>query len=122
MSGKPLLLDSNFLINLFNGRIDANSIPSDRSVYISSITFMEILGFPFNSKDEEQLVRDVLNRFITVYVNKVIAERVIRLRRQRKIKLPDAIICATAVELGAILYSDDKQLKSVDGLEVHSFL
>lgn len=86
MSGKPLLLDSNFIINLFNGRIELDTLPQGGAIYISSITFMEILGFPFESDDEEKMVRDVLTQFTTVYVDSLIAERVISLRRKRKIK------------------------------------
>ena len=40
------------------------------------------------------------------------------LKKQRKIKLPDAIIVATALHENAVLYTNDKQLHSVKDLNI----
>jgi predicted nucleic acid-binding protein len=40
-------------------------------------------------------------------------DRIVSLRQQHKLKLPDAIIAATAVEAGATLITDDAQLRKL---------
>jgi predicted nucleic acid-binding protein len=44
----------------------------------------------------------------------------IELRRKYKLKLPDAIICATAIVLDAELVSNDEKLSGLQGLRVVS--
>jgi predicted nucleic acid-binding protein len=44
----------------------------------------------------------------------------IQLRLQRKLKLPDAIIVATAISSGAILLTNDIKLTKINNLEVQS--
>jgi len=52
---------------------------------------------------------------------KLIAKEVISLKKKRKMKLPNAIIVATALVEGAILYANDKQLHSVENLNIRYF-
>lgn len=67
---------------------------------------MEVLGFNFESKVEEESAQKLLNYFEIVYFDKHIVERVIILRKKYKIKLPDAIICATTIKNNAILITE----------------
>ncbi|MCI5146597.1 MAG: type II toxin-antitoxin system VapC family toxin [Candidatus Electrothrix sp. AR3] len=66
---------------------------------ISVITKIEVLSYPFE-QDEEALVLKFLNRFDLHYVTDEIIDATIRLRKQRKIKTPDAVIAATALVQG----------------------
>ena len=49
-----------------------------------------------------------------------ICEQAVRLRREERLKLPDAIICATALEHGAELWTNDGRLFNVPGLRCRS--
>jgi predicted nucleic acid-binding protein len=72
------------------------------SFQISVISKMEFLGFPFNSDEKEQAVR--LLEFASIKpLNDEIVQRVIEIRQEKRIKLPDAIIAATATEYNSIL-------------------
>ncbi len=42
--------------------------------------------------------------------------RIVSVRQQHKLKLPDAIIAATALETDAILLTDDAQLRKVSAI------
>src|SRR5688500_7993431 len=53
--------------------------------------------------DEESEIREFLRRFEVHPVHEGIAERAVDIRRQEKIRLPDAIIWATAQHLGLLL-------------------
>jgi predicted nucleic acid-binding protein len=69
---------------------------------ISVITRMEILGTPKAVTQFEQ-TRTLLDCFTEQPLTEAIVQRVIALRQQHRIKLPDAIIAATALQLDAPL-------------------
>ena len=123
MSGsRDVILDSNIVIYLSQKKLSINDVFEDNKRYnISLVTYMEILSYNFPSKEEEDFIHKLLSLFRVIDINKTIAKEVIRLKKKRKIKLPDAIIVATALVEDAILYTNDKQLHSVEGLEVHYF-
>ncbi len=51
-------------------------------------------------------------------ITKTIAKEVISIKRERKIKLPDAIIVATAIVESATLFTNDKQLHTIGKLNI----
>lgn len=63
---------------------------------------MEILVGISPGKEEKQ-VRSFLKKFKIVMINEQISETAIVIRRSKKIKLPDAIIWATAIVQNSIL-------------------
>jgi predicted nucleic acid-binding protein len=46
------------------------------------------------------------------------AKRVVELKKERKIKLPDAIICATAMVNNSFLITNDIRLKNIKNLKI----
>ncbi len=72
---------------------------SDRAVSI--ITWMEIM-VGSTTADEDKMRAFLLN-FYTLPLTAEIAERAFQVRRDRKVKLPDAIIQATAEVSGRVL-------------------
>ena len=96
------LLDSNVLIDALAGlphgvRVlrEARKRP-EISVIYSSITRIEVLGFPNLSEQEESAIRRLLNEFEEIPVSNEIVERTIQIRKLIRIKLPDALIAASA--------------------------
>lgn len=63
----------------------------------SAISRMELLGFHGITRVEESLIRQKLDRLTYLPLTGNIEDVVIDLRQTRKIKLPDAIIAATAL-------------------------
>ena len=99
MSGNRLLLDTNILIYLSKQELKLEDFASEEDVlYISVITLMEAKGYTFGSKKEEILIDTLCQNLIKTDLTNDIIETVIRLRKTNKIKLPDAIILATAIE------------------------
>ncbi|MBT9548935.1 MAG: PIN domain-containing protein [Candidatus Sericytochromatia bacterium] len=97
MSGIKALFDSNALIYASQGKLDLSTYLHHYSHWgISLITYMEVLGYPFQNSDEEKLIREILQSFEILPITQTIADQVIQLRKRIKIKLPDAIIWATA--------------------------
>jgi len=97
MSGKKVLLDSNIIIYLSKDLLDIDEILADYDdFFISIITYMEVLGYQFEDQDEEQLISQLLEQLEIIHLNMEIAQEVISIKQKKKIKLPDAIIFATA--------------------------
>ena len=97
------VFDTNILVDYLNGVAAANhEIERYDEIAISIVTWMEVLAGA-DDAEEEAITREFLSRFKVQPVEKAVAERATKIRRQHKLKLPDAIIWATAKELGRIL-------------------
>jgi len=123
MSGPEYLLDTNVLIGFLAGRDWAVSFigrASDEkaSFAISSISRMELLGFPGVTADEEQRISELLSHLHVQQIDMDIEDRTIQLRRSRRMKLPDAIVAATALHLSCPLVSADADFDGIDGLTI----
>jgi len=57
---------------------------------------------------------------IIIYIDELIVREVILLKKKYKFKLPDAIICATAILQNATLYTNDIRLKVIEDLQIKS--
>lgn len=114
------ILDSNTIIYLSNGLVKADEVfEKDDKYAISIITYMEVLGYEFKSKLEEKFINDMFRYFEIIYIDKLIANETINLRKQHKIKLPDAIICASCIAKKATLITADVKLKKIKKLKVN---
>ena len=96
MNGK--LVDTNILIYLSKRKLDFGKIASpDDKLSISVITYMEVLGYRFENDSDKQTIEQLCKYFPVIDLNPEIVEKVISIRQKHKIKLPDAIILATAL-------------------------
>lgn len=96
MSGK--LIDTNILIYLSKRKLEFEKIAlKDTRLAISVITYMEVLGFKFENLSEKKTVEQLCKYFPVIDLNQEIVNKVISIRQHHKIKLPDAIILATAI-------------------------
>lgn len=97
------LFDSNILIDFLQGNEAARQELNLYSVVaISRITWMEVL-IGATTKAEETLRLKLLAEFETLELNAAVAREAVELRRRRRLKLPDAIILASARVAQAIL-------------------
>jgi predicted nucleic acid-binding protein len=102
MVGTKVLFDTNILIDHLSG-IDLAGAElrryQDRA--ISIVTWMEVMAGS-NSEDESR-IRPFLNAFRCLPITPDVAERAFLVRKLRKLKLPDAIILATAESADRLL-------------------
>ena len=121
MSGSKYLLDTNVIIGFLAGAEWAvgfvNRAIDDKSVFCaSSITRMELLGFPGITSDEENRITSLLDKVSIVSISREIEDEAITIRRSARLKLPDAIIAATAMTTDATLVTADDDFKKVSAL------
>lgn len=117
MNGPEYLADTNALIYLLAGN-ECMKLFSTKKMAISIISFMEMLSFPGITDEEERKIRIFLGFCEQLQIGESIREKTIMLRRIYKIKLPDAIIAATAMVHGLPLITADVGFKKIEGLRL----
>ena len=97
------VFDTNILIDYLNGIDNAKSeIDLYTERYISVITVIETL-VGASTEEEETAIRRFLSTFRIKELSQSIAEISIQLRKENKLKVPDAIVYGTAKDEGCIL-------------------
>lgn len=111
------LIDTNIIIYYLEGEQAAISFLSTHrgELAISSITWMEVFSYPFN-EDEEQVVRAFLQEFRQIEISFPVMELSVEVRRTKKMKLPDAIIAASAIHYDLTLVT--RNIKDFKGTAV----
>ena len=122
MSGPRFLLDTNVAIGLLKGNADATTLKRNLGVptggnAISQISRIELLGFPGMTKVAEIDVRRFIGFCQVLLIDDTVETKTIELRRATRLKLPDAIILATALAHGLRLVTLDRQLEAVAAAE-----
>ena len=107
------LFDTNILIDYLRGLPDAQQELGrydDRA--ISIISWMEVMaGAP---PAVEQATRRFLDRFTLVSLDGAVAERAVAMHQAHRVKLPDAIVWASALIGGRLLVSRDARAFPAD--------
>lgn len=124
--GTQYLIDSNAVTDFLSGKFSEEGMKFmskiiDKTPIISAITRIEILSFITPNSD-------LLKKFVAisnvVMLDEDIIQKTIALRRSRKIKIPDAIIAATAIVKGFTLIthniSDFEGIPSLKLLDIYS--
>ncbi len=114
MSGSSVLVDTNILIYLFKGNERIYELLRDREIWVSFITEMELLAFEGHSATELQTIKKFLAQCKIVDINRSIKDTAIDIRKANNVKLPDAIIAATAHYLSIPLLTADKGFNAID--------
>ena len=70
---------------------------------------------------EEKQIEALLSKCLVITMSNNIKEKFIEIRKKYKLKLPDAIIAATAIISNIPLISADKQFKAVKELTLVTY-
>ncbi len=119
MLRQPLiLLDTNIVLYFLGGRL-VNPLPSGQ-YFISVITEIELFSYPSLTLEEETQIIDFLNKITIIGIDSNIKNLTIAFRKQYKLRLPDAIIAATAKSLNATLFTNDVRLVNLTEINTQS--
>jgi len=110
-----LILDTNVVLYKIKGLLD-EELPEE-GVGISILTKIELLSYSKIQEPEKGLIELVLDQLAVWPVEDRIADAAIQLRRQHNLKIPDAVIAATAISLGVEMISNDAAFLKVGGLK-----
>ena len=117
MNGIDYMADTNALIYLLSGDSCMKSYLANY-IGLSVISEIELLSFPGITSFEEQQIRFFIKDCTVLFLTENVKNKTIALRRSYKIKLPDAIIAATAIENNLQLITADKGFKQIAELDL----
>lgn len=119
--GKGYLVDTNAIIDFCNGKLPSSGrdLMLKLKPEISIITNIELFATPTLSEQELALLKKFTSISQIHPVTLDLAEISIKIKQAKTIKLPDAIIAATAISHGLSLISRNKKdFRNIEGLTV----
>lgn len=112
-----ILVDSDVFVDHLRGH--RRFVPGRDTVHYSSVTRAELFA---GRATQEAVVRRLLEAFVELPVDRPVAERAGRLRRKADIRLPDALIAATALEHRLVLVTrNTRDFAPVTGLRTRLY-
>ena len=117
------LIDSNIVIHYINKEIPLSGMQSLLSIFmiecnISIVTKIEVLGFKSQHEKEDEDGRIFVTNCTLFHLNDEIVAKTIEIRKQYRLKTPDAIIAATAIVNNMTLVSrNDKDFQQIKHLK-----
>ncbi|MGX1023103.1 type II toxin-antitoxin system VapC family toxin [Flavobacterium sp. CS20] len=91
-----LLLDSNIIIGVANGKFDISQI-ENTTLLVSEITRLEVFGYHKLRSQEEKLLEQFFKNIQCLPVSKTIINLAIEFRKQKSMSIGDAIIATIAI-------------------------
>ena len=125
MNGKRYFLDTNAIVQLLAGNQEVLHILSGAEyVATSVICVLEFLAFPDLDEHDKKLFQTFiaqLDVYDLMIRDKPLTEKVLDLRRSRALKLPDAIIAASAKLTNSRLLTADKKLLGLADIDAMQY-
>ena len=117
-----LFLDTNAIISLFKeNNLVVSEVNIAEEVFISIINELEFKSFLNLTSNDKALFDDfasMINVLDLPPSNIVLKNKIIEIRNKYRLKLPDAIVAASAVVHDALLLTADKDFKKVKELQL----
>ena len=124
MSGNRYLLDTNAIVALLQGNSQLIQLLENSNwIGVSVISQIEFLAFSGLSQDDCQIFQQLLLRVEVIDLagdDALLIEKIIEIRQQYRLKLPDAVIAAIAIQNSANLVTADQEFAKVTILSVIS--
>ena len=120
----PCLIDTNVLIDYLHGSTSGSFVDNfERALAVGSvvsvITTMELLGWRGHTAQSRRDAENLLHCMGEIALSRQVVEEVIKLRSLLAIKLPDAIIAASALVEGLpLMTSNTDDFKAIPGLRL----
>jgi tRNA(fMet)-specific endonuclease VapC len=122
MSGNRYVLDTNAIVALLQGNLQLVELLKDADwLGVSIISQIEFLVFPGLTQDDRQIFEQFLQRVEVIglgAMDAVLIDKIIEIRQQYRLKLPDAVIAAMAIQNSATLVTADREFAKVTSLTV----
>ena len=103
-----MIFDTNILVYISKNILKIeNLIDSQIKPGISIISYIEALGFPFATPEDQRYMQRICASCTVIQLSDLMVHETINLRRSNRIKLPDAMIYATALVQGLPLLTNN---------------
>ena len=108
-----IFIDTNIAIYLLGGNEQIAELLDQQTVCLSFVTGLELFSKPDIKIEEEIRIKSLLSQCVILDFFPSLKEIVIDFRKKYRLKLPDALVAATAFSLGLPLISADKGFERV---------
>lgn len=112
-----VVFDTNAFIYFIGGDPRLSEF-TNSTIFISEFTEMELKGRFGISNEELERLSNILEDFIILPFNNEIKEKAIFIRHKNRLKLPDALIVATAMWIEFPFVTADKDFKNIPSLNI----
>lgn len=117
------LIDNNTISDFLTGNLSEKGMEFmseviDQTPIISVITEIEALCWINRNKSKEQVVKDFVSDANILNISPDVVALCVKIRRNRKIKTPDAIIAATAIAHKLTLITSDLDFSGIERLKL----
>lgn len=122
--GLAFLWDTNiaiyYLQKQFPVRAEAyiDELVENNQSAISVITEIELLCWPTSTQSDNDTLNTFIEKSVVYPLNENVKQKTIEIRKQFKLKLPDAIIAATAITMDLTLISNDQGFAKIASLKL----
>jgi len=119
---RQVVFDTNILIYFFDGNQNAAALLLQSEFFVSAMTHVELLSDLNTTPAKRALVKDLLSGITIIQTTPFICERAAKFRLSYALKLPDAIIAATALHLNFPLITGDSAFFKIKEIELIPFI
>ena len=118
MNGIDLLVDSNIAVYFLFGYKNVQKYFLISRPALSFISELEVLSSANFTGNDFENAQNLLSKHEIIGYLPELRDIIVYIRSQKRLKLPDAIIAATAIYLNVPLVSADKGFKNIYGLDL----
>ena len=122
MNGNRYVLDTNAIIALLQGNTQLIQLLQNANwIGISIISQIEFFVFSGLTQSDLQLFQQFIQRVEIVGLaagDPVLVDKIIEIRQQYRLKLPDAVIAAITIKNSASLVTADQEFAKINSLKI----
>ena len=117
------LIDNNVISNYFSALFTDKGMSFiaeviDQIPVISIITEIEALSWVNQDAGKEKIIKEFIQDAKILGLTPAIVSKCVEIRRTKRIKIPDAIISATAITHNLTLVTSDNDFSNIKGLNI----
>jgi len=114
MNGTKLLLDTDIVVNLFEGDANLGSLLQNVEAYVSFASEIELLGSKYANPEDQNWVDMFLEECFVIGIDSGVRELASYVQWHYNVNLSEAIVAATSMSLGIPLLSTNANFEKID--------
>jgi predicted nucleic acid-binding protein len=124
--GKKYLIDTNIIIYYLANQIPEKEVTKIEEIFrtsfnVSVITKIEFLGWNKHTVEGFKESKKFIDKANVIFINEIIMDKSIDLKRKKNIKLADSIISATSIINDFVLITrNEDDFKNLKKLEIYN--
>jgi hypothetical protein len=118
IGASELFVDTNVLIYYLNGDQTLAELFQGKDLYLSIVTEMELLSYPSLSLTDRTLIESLIDNCFVINIVPQVKQFAIEYRSKFRLKLPDAVVAATARFLEIPFLTADEGFRKINELDL----